>query len=201
MNGLESSRPGIESVGEAPSQRLELVGMTPITHFEQSGLIASEGVADYVRDTILPSHLSDCAGIDYDEGICADCPEALGVFDPASHEITVFGTCRNYGGRERMLETVTHEVGHNAHDLIMRTRPELAERWSALHEQSRAQNALDGRGFVSNYAMTNVFEDFAESYQTYIRDPDRLMFFSPEKYAFMRNEVFGGRQYEPQPTA
>lgn len=201
MSGLESLRAGSESVSDISSPGFELVGMTPITHFEQSGLVASEGVADYVRDTIPPSHLTDCAGIDYDEGVCADCPSALGVFDPASHEITVFGTCREYGGREKMLETVTHEIGHNLHDLILRTRPDLAERWSALHEQSRAQNALDGRGFVSNYAMTDVFEDFAESYQAYVSDPDRLAFFSPEKCAFMRNEVFGGRQYAPQPAA
>jgi hypothetical protein len=30
----------------------------------------------------------------------------------------------------------------------------------------------------------------------YIRDPERLQFMSPEKYAFMHDEVFTGRGYQ-----
>ena len=114
----------------------------------------------------------------------------------------MFETCKDYGGCEKILETATHEMGHNVHENLIATRPELAERWNALHEKSLAQYQLDGRGFVfSTYATTNVFEDFAESYQHYIRDPERLRFMSPEKYAFMCDEVFAGREYQAQKLA
>lgn len=55
--------------------------------------------------------------------------------------------------------------------------------------------ARDGTGFVSPYARTNIYEDFAETYMNYVRDPQRLLFCSPEKYEFMRNEIFSGNEY------
>jgi hypothetical protein len=30
---------------------------------------------------------------------------------------------------------------------------------------------------------------------TYVRDPEKLLFYSPEKYEFMSNEVFSGITY------
>jgi len=79
----------------------------------------------------------------------------------------------------------------------MEGRPDLAVRWEQLHAASIGRAWIDGLGFVSEYAKTNQFEDFAESYMTYIRDPETLLFASPEKYQFMRDEVFFGREYEP----
>ena len=53
-------------------------------------------------------------------------------------------------------------------------------------------------GFVSEYARTNQYEDFAESYKAYVRDPELLQFMNPEKYVFMRDEVCVGQEYPPK---
>ena len=67
--------------------------------------------------------------------------------------------------------------------------------WNDLHAESMVQYNEEGTGFVSDYARTNQSEDFAESYAAYIRDPEGLAFQSQEKYDFMRDYVFGGREY------
>jgi hypothetical protein len=48
---------------------------------------------------------------------------------------------------------------------------------------------------VSDYARTDELEDFAESYMFYVRDPAVLRQASPEKYEFLRLELFAGREY------
>jgi hypothetical protein len=46
-------------------------------------------------------------------------------------------------------------------------------------------------GFVSNYARTNHREDYAETCVYYWLDPDKLRKVNPEKFAYMRDKVFG----------
>jgi hypothetical protein len=64
---------------------------------------------------------------------------------------------------------------------------DLADHWKVLFQQDV--------GFVSDYARTNEYEDFAESYLAYVRWPQTLLTFSPVKYEFMRAEVFLGKEY------
>lgn len=49
--------------------------------------------------------------------------------------------------------------------------------------------------FVSEYARTDPYEDFADSVIAYFADPEVLRRRSPEKYAFMRDRVMGGKEY------
>jgi hypothetical protein len=82
---------------------------------------------------------------------------------------------------------VTHEVGHNVHYNLRIDNLEVASQWTELHQQDA--------GFVSDYARTNEYEDFAESYRVYVRQPELLQLYSPVKYEFMRLEVFAGQEY------
>ena len=89
-----------------------------------------------------------------------------------------------------MLDTLTHEVGHNVHYNMRIDNLELANQWAELHQQDV--------GFVSDYARTNEFEDFAESYRAYVRQPQTLQLYSPIKYEFLRVNAFDGYEYPRQ---
>lgn len=50
--------------------------------------------------------------------------------------------------------------------------------------------------FVTNYAATKPLEDFAESCAYYVHDPNELLKKAPEKYDFMKNKVFHGKEFK-----
>lgn len=114
---------------------------------------------------------------------------------PVYREIYVYATNPEAQTAETVLDTLVHEIGHNVHMNIRRDDFELDVRWAELHRQSQEQFTHNGRGFVSGYAQTSKFEDFAESYRAYIRQPETLIYYSPDKYEFMRTVIFAGRQY------
>jgi hypothetical protein len=196
MENFELTHPeALESLDETGLNSVEMLEQTSICDFESCGLISTEQISDYIRETLPLTHLEGCPSIQYERVSDPSCPAALGTFYRGSHEIHIWGPTERFDGAEKVIETVTHEVGHNVHENLMAERPEVAERWAQLHAQSIEAYRVDGSGFVSEYARTNVYEDFAESYAAYVRDPERLQFASPEKYAFMEREVFAGREY------
>jgi hypothetical protein len=114
-----------------------------------------------------------------------------------------------------------HEIGHNV-DLGYLNGPDDAPasefkdgrtvvregdpsldfyRISWTNEKARAKTAVNF-DFVSGYAMTDPFEDFAETYAYYIlhnRDFQSKLQTSEalaKKYNYMKNEVFGGRVFD-----
>ena len=169
-----------------------IVGATELSHFEASGWTNNESLGDYLRDTLPPTHLENCETIRYNETPSDVYPNALGLFNTESREINIYGPPERFlmedGGLQGIL---THEIGHNVHQNLIECRPDLAERWEVLH----TQNLHSGEGFVSAYATTNVYEDFAESYKYFVVDGERLSFLNPDKYAFMK-EVFSGKEHE-----
>ena len=96
---------------------------------------------------------------------------------------------------QTVLDTVTHEIGHNVYFNLWREDFDFDRRWDAIHRQAKEIHGATGAGFVSNYAQTDRYEDFAESYLAYIRYPAILQAVSPEKYEYLRREVFAGREY------
>lgn len=193
----EGINPLIEIFNETGLNSVELVNFTEVGNFEASGLVSTEQVADYLRETLPPTHLEGCPSICYNSNACEGFPSALGTFDTRNHEINVWGPIEQFQGKEDIFNTVTHEVGHNVHANIMAERPDIAERWSQLNNQSWNNYRQDGTGFVSDYARTNVYEDFAETYAAFVRDPEKLQFYCPEKYEFMKQVVFAGHEYSP----
>ncbi len=198
MSGIESLFfKSVETPSETELAKTELVNQTEVSNFELSSLVSNENIADYIRETIPQSHLENCAAIHYEPQANEQYPFALGTFDRSNREICIWGD-ENFNGSRDVLSTLTHEIGHNAHENIMDKQPELAEKWSQLHEQSFDKYQQEGLGFVSSYAQTNVYEDFADSYAAYLRDPEKLQFYSPEKYEFMQNNIFSGEEYPPR---
>lgn len=174
----------------------EIINQTEIDGFEDTGLLTDQEVADFVRETLPPSHLERCPSVQYEpeHPEFASDPWCLAFFQPWDHEIRI-GPAERFQDAENMLETITHELGHNVHTNLIDAQPDLASRWDDLHSASWGDLINSGTGFVSDYATTNVNEDFAESYRVYVHNPDLLQFVSPDKYEFMRIEVFSGREY------
>lgn len=169
-----------------------------ITDFEASGLITNQEVQSYLRETIPLSHLDNCRIIRYiPQLVEVYSTPAAGKFIPLFRHISVYAVPSAIYSQEELLETLIHEVGHNAYFNIRLENKELAEQWDELHRQSEVTFASEGLGFVSEYARTDELEDFAESYAAYVRNPPSLNLASPPKYEFMRQTVFAGREYTP----
>ncbi len=188
-----------EGINPWDERATDWVRSTEIGNFESSGWASTGEVAGYLRETIPPTHLEGCSHIQYESNPSELYPNARGIFDSQSREINVWTPSEQLQGMEDTVEPLTHQVGYNAYENIRANRPDSAEQWSELHNRSLTQYTQDGSGFVSDRASTDEREDFAETYTTYIHDPEKLQSYSPEKYEFMKQEIFSGREY-PRPT-
>jgi hypothetical protein len=83
--------------------------------------------------------------------------------------------------------TLYHEVGHNVYWNVLPAK--LRSRWDEINFRGGPE------GCISEYAKTSKREDFCETYAFYITAPHRLRAVSPEKYQFMLELVFKGREY------
>jgi SPP1 gp7 family putative phage head morphogenesis protein len=72
--------------------------------------------------------------------------------------------------------------------IIERTQRQIAETEAALKGHS------DHEWYPTDYAMTSYGEDFAESVMLYFLNPARLKKYSPQRYAFVRDKVFAGKE-------
>jgi len=199
MTELETIMNNLENLGAAGDESKEFVGTTEVCNFEGCGLLSNEQLANYLNETLPPSHLEGCPSITFDpnnrEFILSS--NTLGFYECGSHAIHIADETRFSEGSEGVIDTVTHEVGHNAYAEVIETNSGLEAKWQALNAESWQELQMDGTGFVSDYAMTNKYEDFAESYRAYVRDPEMLQVLSPDKYSFLRDYVFAGREYQP----
>jgi hypothetical protein len=80
-----------------------------------------------------------------------------------------------------LADTFYHELGHFVNRIGNAGFDQ--DKWFEISRLSK--------GYVSDYAKTNVFEDFACSYSSYLVDPKKLKTVSPSKYYFV-NELFAG---------
>lgn len=195
MPNLESFN--LENFGiKETGAQTELINQTEVSKFELSNLATTEDIANYVSETIPVSHLENCSAIRYEPIPNELYPNAKGTFERDTRQICIWG--EEFAGPQEMIATLTHEIGHNAHENIINNRPEIAEKWSNLNQESLDTYQQNGLGFVTDYARANQYEDFADSYLNYISDPEKLQFYNPDKYEFMKNEVFAGQEYPPR---
>lgn len=193
MDYLENVNDVAEGTGAIDSIS-EIVGETSVSGFEEIHGLDNKEIADYLNDVIPIDHLDSCPEIVYDpenEVFTGD-SGCLGAFFLDSNKIVIASETR-FDHYDELLDVLTHEVGHNEYANLERLDSAAAAKWEKLYTESIENN--DGFGFVSDYAMTDHYEDFAESYATYIRDPELLKVMSPEKYAFMKYNVFDGHEY------
>jgi hypothetical protein len=173
---------------------IERAGYTRIENFAASEITDNKEIVEFIRNTLPLEHLENCPSITYHEDFCPGSPRTLGDFSLDSYEIRIWGLCNT---PELIQKTISHEIGHNAYFNHIEMNSELANIWAELSEKGN---------FVSEYAREvsqtmperYVYEDFAESYQLYINFPEQLAFIDPAKFEFMRDKVFGGREYFSQ---
>lgn len=167
-----------------------------VDNFGASGLITDAEVRDYLAQMIPAAHLDYCRGINYVPTLAkSHGNEISGNIIPVYRKIYVYALPPQLQKVDYLLDTLVHEIGHNAHMNIRRQNFDLDVQWTELYRQSQDMFAQNGTGFVSDYARTNKFEDFAESYRAYIRTPAILLDYNPAKYEFMQTNIFGGREY------
>jgi len=156
-----------------------------IYDFDASGVVTDEDVETFIRNTIPLEHLDHCLRIRYVNQITdVRSTPAAGRFMPVVRHISVYPVAGGGLTPQDIFDTLTHEIGHNVHYNMRIDNLALANEWENLFHQNA--------GFVSDYARTNEFEDFAESYRAYVLEPEKLLLSSPVKYEFIRVEVFGG---------
>ncbi len=103
--------------------------------------------------------------------------------------------------REVKIVTVIHELGHKIGTFYEQV--DLSDEWLKLSgwrmpEKTfkyavNASRDMSKSNFVSDYAATNPYEDFAETFSAYILTPKFVKTRAPKKYRFMRDVIFGGR--------
>jgi len=167
-----------------------------VINFGASGLLTDDDVRAYLAEAIPPAHLDYCRGIEYVPTLAkSHGSEISGNIIPGYREIYVYALPPELQNPDYLLDTLVHEIGHNVHMNIRRDNFDLDVQWAELYRQSLDMAAQNGTGFVSLYARSSKFEDFAESYRAYVRDPNLLLAYNPAKYEFMRANVFDGREY------
>jgi hypothetical protein len=167
-----------------------------VYNFEASNAVTSTDVRSFLRREIPEAHLENCRGIEYHHQLAAVHGEAiLGNFSQVYRKIHVYAMSLEGQSSQAVLDTVTHEIGHNVYFNLWREDFDFDRRWDAIHRRAKEIHSATGAGFVSEYAQTDRYEDFAESYLAYIRYPTILQVVSPEKYEYLRREVFAGREY------
>lgn len=170
-----------------------LVGDMEVGNFAESGLTDSREVVDYIDETIPPEHLEGLDAVEYVNSAEAYESGLMGQWQ--SDEETGQTTIEIYPHDDQgeMYDTVAHEIGHNAQEILTAEYPEANAAWGDLYLQSWTDLVTsDGEKdtFVSPYAQVSAEEDFAESYAAYLNDSDLLAAVAPQKLDFMETQVF-----------
>lgn len=89
-------------------------------------------------------------------------------------------------------DTVVHEM---AHSLTART-PGFETTWrDAFYSKSKNNVYVSNEKLPTAYAASSVREDIAECISCYVVQGARLKLSSPQRYEYLKNHVFGGREY------
>ena len=83
---------------------------------------------------------------------------------------------------ENGIDMLAHEMGHTY----------AAQNFNKLDPEGKYREVAEqSKSAVSNYANTNLAEDFAESVRLYIQNPSRLKKIEPERYEIVRAMFMG----------
>ncbi len=133
---------------------------------------------------------------------------------------TIILRCKNVTDKE-LVSVLVHEMGHiedtgELNGNFWTGASEFKDGKNAIYiddksldfyrisftdEKTRKANSSD-LDFVSGYAKTDAFEDFAESYNFYLLHGDKFRMMAGaneklmKKYEFMRDIAFSGKEYE-----
>ena len=121
-------------------------------------------------------------------------PFALGSYSSFEQVIRIYDLTHGES-TENFERVVLHEIGHTLWGYRF---------WNALPLKARSsyQDLFWGESsyfhnteFISEYSTSNVLEDFAEHFEEYIQNPERLRITSPKKYEWLKENVFINTEY------
>lgn len=97
------------------------------------------------------------------------------------------------------FQTLIHEIGHNMNSAIA---PEINQRWLSMSSWVKTGDKWEfdsvGACMPSRYAMTSPLEDYAETSSAYRYNGRALLAQCPDKYNFMKDNVFRGVEYREE---
>jgi hypothetical protein len=123
-----------------------------------------------------------------------------GIVNPVNANVLSNGIISFYTPMDAMSDshkeqTTFHEIAHNyGSNFGIDHSKEWLEVTGWEQEGGKFVNKRTEE-FVTRYASTNFFEDFAESFTYYRYYPARLKAKSPRRYDFLKNKVFSGKEY------
>lgn len=189
----------IETGFKEKTEQKRVLNLPRVEGFDKSGIMTDQEVRDYLKDTLPEKHANNITmdSVRYsDQVVRSGKEQELGYWksekdapflQPDQDIVINKQKLEGEKGREQMKDTLTHEVGHQAYFKFL---PESDRRdWGKLSGDRPRQEC------INEYARKNQYEDFAVSYRAYVRDPGTLKQVSQEKYNFMRDKVFEGREY------
>ncbi|ERN41038.1 hypothetical protein KR51_00022950 [Rubidibacter lacunae KORDI 51-2] len=192
-NSAELSEPLTLSIEEG----VERLGSSEISQFEAGELIVNAEIAEYLN-TLPPTHLENICTIKYEPKPKSESSaEIKGTIKLRLPGIEGWVSAKSSPEQsvESFRENLTYEVGLKVYFDVLVTRLELEAKWSDIHHRSLEQFVKGGFGLISERSLQGKAEDFAETYTVYRLDSDKLLACSNEKYEFMREEIFYGREY------
>ena len=173
------------------NEREEVKNKTTSSHFvsgfEDSNLITSAEINKFLGE--LPSKFLDkIQSVRYDEGI--HWVGSSGKIKVAAKGITEWdekgGAFIKIGkvskSNNQALEVLSHEIGHVVYEHFV--SDEQKAEWFTWHMQD-----IDRMKFVSNEALLNEIEDFAESFRLFKTSPGRLQKHDKRRYNFIKGLV------------
>lgn len=89
----------------------------------------------------------------------------------------------DFDSRGMFYQILFHEIGHHVFFLALGSR--IKKQW--------VTEIYPGSDCATPYGKFSAIEDFAETYACYLRRPEWLLDQLPEKFRFMRDQVFSGR--------
>ena len=175
----------MEEVCEIPRENAssEENKLPDITEFDKCEAMDADKVKNFLIHKVPAEHLDKINSINYTDK------------DDTDNGTRIFGYCNTNMNtlesdieinrdspdgcydREELKNTMCHEIGHNVYYNM-----DSAERdnWADISDETDD---------------SSIREDFADSYARYITYPEALFDGDRDKYDFMREKVFHGREY------
>jgi len=170
---------GIEEfLSRLPSAVLERARLKEITLFSAE---MSEAVA---RDAHLQVHPSG----------------VYNAYDREHPQILI--STRGHATNEGIHHVFAHEFGH-AFDFASAPRFSQASgfeslsQWQDFRQSNGTYFQNSHTDFIEKYSQASPLEDFADAFNYFVNHPEVLKSVEPKKYAFLRSQVFEGKEYTP----